>query len=210
MILTGIILTFLLGMAGGIKLSDFINNRKIKKQNDDILKNRQKQFNEILSKVSTGKSRFKTRVNQTVYISVKLSDHGKVNLVYLMDKKDLAIFKEDVCLYTSESIESSLIENIITTIEDRHSYRIDDIVNILGFIFYREEFEKSFGMKMEDINKSFSIKPQQLDSDSEIDNIVNDNMTKFDIDEVLDKIGKVGIEMLSEEEKEFLDNYSKK
>ena len=210
MILTGIILTFLLGMAGGIKLSDFINNRKIKKQNDDILKNRQKQFNEILSKVSTGKSRFKTRVNQTVYISVKLSDHGKVNVVYLMDKKDLAIFKEDVCLYTSESIEPSLIENIITTIEDRHSYRIDDIVNILGFIFYREEFEKSFGMKMEDINKSFSIKPQQLDSDSEIDNIVNDNMTKFDIDEVLDKIGKVGIEMLSEEEKEFLDNYSKK
>jgi len=194
----------------GIILSDFINNRKIKKQNDDILKNRQKQFNEILSKVSTGKSRFKTRVNQTVYISVKLSDHGKVNVVYLMDKKDLAIFKEDVCLYTSESIEPSLIENIITTIEDRHSYRIDDIVNILGFIFYREEFEKSFGMKMEDINKSFSIKPQQLDSDSEIDNIVNDNMTKFDIDEVLDKIGKVGIEMLSEEEKEFLDNYSKK
>lgn len=210
MILTGIILTFLLGMAGGIKLSDFINNRKIKKQNDDILKNRQKQFNEILSKVSTGKSRFKTRVNQTVYISVKLSDHGKVNVVYLMDKKDLAIFKEDVCLYTSESIEPSLIENIITTIEDRHSYRIDDIVNILGFIFYREEFEKSFGMKMEDINKSFSIKPQQSNSESEIDNIVNDNMTKFDIDEVLDKIGKVGIEMLSEEEKEFLDNYSKK
>ena len=210
MILTGIILTFFLGMAGGIKLSDFINNRKIKKQNDDILKNRQKQFNEILSKVSTGKSRFKTRVNQTVYISVKLSDHGKVNVVYLMDKKDLAIFKEDVCLYTSESIEPSLIENIITTIEDRHSYRIDDIVNILGFIFYREEFEKSFGMKMEDINKSFSIKPQQSNSESEIDNIVNDNMTKFDIDEVLDKIGKVGIEMLSEEEKEFLDNYSKK
>jgi hypothetical protein len=51
---------------------------------------------------------------------------------------------------------------------------------------------------------------RQQQSDSEIDNIVNNNETKFDIDEVLDKIGKLGIEMLSEEEKEFLDNYSKK
>ena len=63
-------------------------------------------------------------------------------------------------------------------------------------------------MKFDDISKSLGMRQQQ--SDSEIDNIVNNNETKFDIDEVLDKIGKLGIEMLSEEEKEFLDNYSKK
>lgn len=202
-----IITAFLLGMASGLKLSEFISNKKIQKQNDDILKDRQNQFNEILTKLSTGKTRFKTRVNQTVYISVKLKDHGKVNLLYLMDKKDIAIFKEDKCLYTSDQVDQNLLTDIITSIENRHGWKIEDVVNVLGFVFYREDFEKSFGMKFDDISKSLGMRPQ---SDSEIDNIVNNNETKFDIDEVLDKIGKLGIEMLSEEEREFLDNYSKK
>jgi len=203
-----IITAFILGMASGLKLAEFIANKKIQKQNDDILKDRQNQFNEILTKLSTGKTRFKTRVNQTVYISVKLKDHGKVNLLYLMDKKDIAIFKEDKCLYTSDQVEQNLLTDIITTIENRHGWKIEDVVNVLGFVFYREDFEKSFGMKFDDISKSLGMRQQQ--SDSEIDSIVNNNETKFDIDEVLDKIGKLGIEMLSEEEREFLDNYSKK
>lgn len=198
---------FLLGMAAGVKLSELIYKIRLKKQEDDILKDRTKQFDEILTKVSTGKSRFKTRVNQTSYISVKLTDHGKVNVVYLMDKKDIAIFKEDKCLYTSDLVDDDLISNIITSIENRHGWRIADVVNVLGFVFYREDFEKSFGMRFEDISSSLGMKPQ---SESEIDNIVNKNETKFDIDEVLDKIGKLGIEMLSKEEREFLDNYSKK
>lgn len=203
-----IITSFIMGMAAGLKLSEFISNKKIQKQNDDILKDRQNQFNEILTKLSTGKTRFKTRVNQTVYISVKLKDHGKVNLLYLMDKKDIAIFKEDKCLYTSDQVDQNLLIDIITSIENRHGWKIEDVVNVLGFVFYREDFEKSFGMKFDDISKSLGMRQQQ--SDSEIDNIVNNNETKFDIDEVLDKIGKLGIEMLSKEEKEFLDNYSKK
>jgi hypothetical protein len=197
-----------MGMAAGLKLSEFISNKKIQKQNDDILKDRQEQYSEILTKLSTGKTRFKTRVNQTVYISVKLKDHGKVNLLYLMDKKDIAIFKEDKCLYTSDQVDQNLLIDIITSIENRHGWKIEDVVNVLGFVFYREDFEKSFGMKFDDISKSLGMRQQQ--SDSEIDNIVNNNETKFDIDEVLDKIGKLGIEMLSEEEREFLDNYSKK
>jgi hypothetical protein len=195
-------------MAAGVKLAEFIANKKIKKENDDILKDRQKQYTEILTKLSNGKTRFKTRVNQTVYISVKLTDHGKVNIVYLMDKKDIAIFKEDKCLYTSDQVDQNLLTDIITSIENRHGWKIEDVVNVLGFVFYREDFEKSFGMKFDDISKSLGMRQQQ--SDSEIDNIVNNNETKFDIDEVLDKIGKLGIEMLSEEEREFLDNYSKK
>jgi uncharacterized protein YneF (UPF0154 family) len=203
-----IITAFIMGMAAGLKLAEFISNKKIQKQNDDILEDRTKQFKEILTKVSTGKSRFKTRVNQTSYISVKLKDHGKVNLLYLMDKKDIAIFKEDKCLYTSDQVDQNLLIDIITSIENRHGWKIEDVVNVLGFVFYREDFEKSFGMKFDDISKSLGMRQQQ--SDSEIDNIVNNNETKFDIDEVLDKIGKLGIEMLSEEEREFLDNYSKK
>ena len=114
-----LILTFLLGMAAGVKLSELIYKMRLKKEEGDILKDRTKQFNEILTKVSTGKSRFKTRVNQTSYISVKLTEHGKVNVVYLMDKKDVAIFKEDKCLYTSDQVDQNLLTDIITAINIR-------------------------------------------------------------------------------------------
>ena len=113
-IVSVIILTFFLGMAAGVKLTELIHKMRLKKQEDDILEDRTKQFKEILTKVSTGKSRFKTRVNQTSYISVKLTEHGKVNVVYLMDKKDVAIFKEDKCLYTSDQVDQNLLTDIIT------------------------------------------------------------------------------------------------
>ena len=160
-IVSVIILTFFLGMAAGVKLTELIHKMRLKKQEDDILEDRTKQFKEILTKVSTGKSRFKTRVNQTSYISVKLTEHGKVNVVYLMDKKDVAIFKEDKCLYTSDQVDQNLLTDIITAIENRHGWRIEDVVNVLGFVFYREDFEKSFGMKFDDISKSLGMRQQQ-------------------------------------------------
>jgi hypothetical protein len=191
-------------MAAGVKLAEFIANKKIKKENDDILKDRTKQFSEILTKVSTGKSRFKTRVNQTSYISVKLTDHGKVNVVYLMDKKDVAIFKEDKCLYTSDQVDQNLLTDIITSIENRHGWKIEDVVNVLGFVFYREDFEKTFGGKFKNMNFDSLIQEDELGS------IIKENSKKFDLDEILDKISAFGIKVLTPEELEFLDQYGKK
>ena len=38
---------------------------------------------------------------------------------------------------------------------------------------------------------------------------INKNKSKLDIDEILDKINQVGIENLTKEELEFLNNYNK-
>ena len=39
------ITAFILGMVAGLKLAEFVSNKKIQKQEDDILKDRNKQYN---------------------------------------------------------------------------------------------------------------------------------------------------------------------
>ena len=49
-----------------------------------------------------------------------------------------------------------------------------------------------------------------LDENSDIQNIIKKNNNKFNIDDILDKINRVGIENLTKEEKDFLNNYNQK
>jgi hypothetical protein len=78
----------------------------------------------------------------------------------------------------------------------------------MGMTISREEFQQ----KLEDIQK-FAMKNINLDSlvggENEMDQIVQENEIKFDVDTILDKISKDGIESISKEEKEFLDNLNK-
>ena len=164
------------------------------------------QFKQILANISRGKSIFKNRVNNTVFIGSKLEEHGDVDVVYMMDNKDVAIFKENKCIYTSEGVNKQIVSDLTHTIEKRFGTQINDVIDILGMKFYREEFEKAFKFDMNDIKKQFGL---DLDVD-EIDKIKKENETKFDIDEILDKISKKGMNSLTFEERIFLDEYSKK
>jgi hypothetical protein len=179
------------------KVSNKVNNLKeIKEKND--------QYDIVYKNIINKKSRFKTRVNSAVYIGTKLPDYGRVNIVYLLDKNDVVIFKDEKCIMTSEFVEKSLLENIIKEIVNRHGYRIYDVVEVFGLVFYRPDFEERFNVNFEDIRERMS----SIDL-SEIDKIKGVNKIKFDMDEILDKISKVGIENLSIEEKEFLNNFNK-
>lgn len=184
------------------RLTDKINNlREIKDKND--------QYERVYQNVINKKSRFKTRVNNTVYIGTKLPDYGRVTIVYFLDKSDIAIFKEDKCIITSDSISKELVDKIIKEINYRHGYRIDDIVEVLGLVFYRPDFEKSFNVNFQDIKERAMRMGKEMSEMSDIDKIHKRNKVRFDIDEILDKINKVGIENLTNEEKEFLNNFNK-
>lgn len=184
------------------RLTDKINNlREIKDKND--------QYERVYQNVINKKSRFKTRVNNTVYIGTKLPDYGRVTIVYFLDKSDIAIFKEDKCIITSDSISKELVDKIIKEINYRHGYRIDDIVEVLGLVFYRPDFEKSFNVNFQDIKERAMRMGKEMSEMSDIDKIQKRNKVRFDIDEILDKINKVGIENLTNEEKEFLNNFNK-
>ena len=91
-ILTGFFIGYLYKVWSD-KLSDKVNTLK-------GIKDKNEQYKRVHKNIINKKSRFKTRVNNTVYIGTKLPDYGRVDVVYLMDKNDIAIFKEDKCIMT--------------------------------------------------------------------------------------------------------------
>ena len=180
------------------KLLDFYNEKNYKKEIDNI-------FQSILDNIYTNKTSFNSRINNTVSVMTELQEIGSVNIVYLMDRKDIAIFKGEKCIYTSDSAEKTLVDEIINGVEIFYKHEINDVVNVMGMVFSRDEFEKKFGVKVQDMKKgNFGLKEEM----SDIDKIKKRNETKFDIDDILDRIGSVGIENLTPEERKFLDNYN--
>ena len=207
MMIVALIFTFVFGVSLGGYLQKRLFERALrieKEKTDELKKN---QFIELKKKVRNGKSKFKTRVNDMVYLSVYLEEHGDVDLIYLLDKDDIAIFQDTKCLYTSDGIDKSLVDEIISTIYKIYGKKINDVVEILGFVFYREEFENSFNIKVEDLKKSNLFSNLSNDM-GEIEKIKNENKKRFNIDEILDKISSFGIASLTIEERLFLDNYS--
>jgi hypothetical protein len=125
--------------------------------------------------------------------------------MYMMDKKDVAIFKNDKCIYTSELLDDDILDEIISAIDTYHNDNILDTVNMMGLIFSRQDFEKKFNVKVEDLQKNMYGPNQEV---SDIDRIKNENENKYNIDDILERITSVGIENLTSDEREFLDNYN--
>lgn len=207
MITVSLILMFVFGVSIGGYLQLRLTKRALKIEQEKVAEQKKNKFIELVSKLKTGKSKFKSRVNDMVYISVQLDDLGTVDLIYLMDKDDVAIFQDTKCIYTSDGIDKSIINEVINVIYKLYGKKINDVVEILGFVFYREEFEKSFNIKVEDLKKA-NLFANLENETGEIDKIKTDNSKKFNIDEILDKISAFGIASLTIEERLFLDNYS--
>jgi len=196
-------LIFISGLLIGCLITYILSNLISRSKNKSILKDNINQFIQILKNIKSDKTKFKSRVNNTIYIETNLSNYGDVGLVCLLDKKDISIFKDEKCIYTSNLINRDLINEITKAIELKHNKDINDVVEILGFVFSREDFEKSFNVNIKEIKNG--VKKEE----SDIEKILKKNKKRFDIDEILDKISKVGIKNLTEEEKQFLNNYNK-
>ena len=201
-----IIMVFFSGITLGGIIHKYISDWSEKNKKDHLLSSITKQFKQIQLNITRGKSSFKNRVNNTVFIKSSLEDHGDVDIVYIMDSNisnRISIFQESKCIYTSDSIEKDIIDEISFIIEKRYKKQIEDVVDILGLKFYRPDFEKTF-----DFEKAF--KDSGIDEhDSDIEKTQMDNDSRFDIDDVLDKISKEGMESLSDSEKLFLEDYSR-
>jgi hypothetical protein len=187
---------FLIGFNTRNLFSFYENKKKIKSLN--------KKFLNILNELESGRSKFRTRFSNTVYININLEEYGKVDVVYMIDKNDIALFKGSDCILTTHSVDREIIDNIINKIKRFHDNDINDIVNIFGLIMNRKEFENLTKVKIEDFGKVRN--DNEL---SDIDKIVKSNESKFNIDDILDKISSIGIESLSSDEKRFLEDYSR-
>ena len=167
----------------------------------DDIKN---QFLQLLNNIKSKKSKFKSRVNQTVYISSTLTDYGNIELVYLMNKEDVAIFKDNKCIYTSVGLDSEVKKNLISTINSVYNNDINNVVEVMGFVFSVNEFERTFNVSVKDLQKQQKNIVDMQKSD--VDKIVENNSKKLTLDDILDKISKVGFDNLTDDEKNFLNN----
>lgn len=207
MIFLYLFLTFIIGVSIGGYLQKRLTERLFKLEQEKFNLEKKNDFLEVMFKIKSGESKFKSRVNETVYLTTKIGEHGDVDVIYLMDKQDIAIFQGGKCLHTSDGISKEIISDMISLISKIFGKKINDVVEVLGFVFYREEFEKSFNINFEDFKKSNIFGPVKTEM-NEIDKINIDNQKRYDIDEILDKISAFGIKVLTPEELAFLDKYS--
>ena len=114
--------TFILGMIWGLVTYHLIGKYIDKKTDKEISKNIFNLFREVLSNIKTNKTVFVSRVNQTVIFDTKISKYDTVNIVYLMDKQVVCIFKDNNCIYTTDSLKdknnnlkADLSQHILTT-----------------------------------------------------------------------------------------------
>jgi hypothetical protein len=195
---------------GALSLGYLINNlvRKIvdkysiSKYNEEV----NNIFKNILDNIYNNRTQFQNRINNTVSITTSISSIGEINIIYLVDKRDIAIFKNERCIYTSDVVDKDVLDEMIVTIEIYYKSEMNDVVNLLGMVFSREDFEKKFKIKADDLKKTI-FGGNNAGEQSDIDKIVNNNKSKFNIDDILDRISSVGINNLTPEEKKFLDNY---
>lgn len=209
MILLNSIILFGVSFWLGVIYNNWSRKLTEKKEKLRSILDKNNQFNQILEKTKTRKTRFKTRVNNTVYIGIKLDDYGKVDILYFLDKPDIAIFKGDKLIITSENVKKELLEEVMDNLYKTHYHRINDVVEILGFVFYREDFEKNFNIDLNEIKEKANQMMKMSEDNSDVQNIINKNSKKFNIDDILDKINLVGIENLTKEELDFLNNFNK-
>jgi hypothetical protein len=141
-------------------------------------------------------------------IDTKLKDYSTVSLVYLMDKKIVCIFKEEKCVYSSDTIDKELGDAIIKKIHEKYGKEINDVIEVLGVTISREELQS----KMKDFERFYpniDLNTEKKES-SDIEKIIVENEKRFELDSILDKISIVGVEKLTKEELDFLKEQSKK
>lgn len=72
-----------------------------------------KKFLNILNELESGRSKFKNRFNDNIYITIYLEEYGYVDVLYMLSKNDIALFKEDSCILTSSGVDKKIIKKNI-------------------------------------------------------------------------------------------------
>lgn len=194
---------FFLGTAFGlfiafsvILISSQFKLRKSKKEYTAVYK-------EVRNSIGTQYMRFNNRVNNTVVFKVKTQSYGSFDLILFLDKNEINLLKNNNLIYTSNMfiektklVDQNLIDDIIYEIDYEYP-EMNDVIQIQGNLIDSMSFEK-----MKNEHKKIytnSYKEKDLDPKEKT----------FNLDDILDKINKVGLKGLSSEELQYLKDQSK-
>lgn len=170
-------------------------------------KDREIVFKLVYESIKSGNSIFNNRLSDVVYIRTTTTKTGIIDLIYEMSKRQILLVKDNTIIYTSDLIDTSITNDIIEVIHMFHNNEINNVVNFFGYLFHRTQLEYKTNLKIDELNNI--INNISIGEKSDVDIIIQENEKMLDIDEILDKISKYGIDSLTKDEKNYLDNYSK-
>lgn len=179
-LLVGIFIGFF-AFLGLLKLNTWYELKKLK---DDY----NTTYLEVLEIIGSNSLKFMNRYNSNVTFRANLKKHGKVEIIFLMDKKDLTIFKNGECIYSSFYTDKKIVTDICSKLETSFSRELTDCVQVMGNIIDRRTITK--------LNPNIEFPPAFP--------VVE--QPQLTMDDILDKINEVGIDNLTPDEKEFLKN----
>lgn len=191
----------------GYYINSVIRLIQVKKE----LSKNEKIYKELHANILSNLVTFDKRINNYIYLLTNLESVGDVSILYNIDNKVIYIFKKNIIIYMSNLISKTLLNDIISTIEYKFKNEIDDIVEIFGSKISRIFIEKNLkinNLNISGTNTNTNINKEEDESD--INKIIHSNSLKFNIDDILDKINKLGIKSLSQDEVKYLNDFSKK
>lgn len=184
----GLFFGICIGFGLFVGLTKLVNKWNLKKLQDSY----NQFFTEIKELVGSTYFIFTNRFNDNLTFAVTTKSKGKVTLIVILSKREISVFKKNELIYTTHYADPNLIKSIVDNIEVSYDSQIKDCFQIMGNV----------------VDKS-SIR--RLNPDAEFpDAFPKPEVTIFSIDDILDRINEVGIQNLTLEEKEFLQNYQNK
>jgi hypothetical protein len=185
-------LYFILGTIFGYILFSLLTIYNLKKEKRKVIDDNTSFFNDVYKYLITNGS-FISRVNNSVEILVNISGTPHT-IVYILDRSEIAVFigKECIKISSGDNVNRDIIEKIIFEINLRWSRPINSIVNINGSLIDSGTYKR--------ITSNFNFDTDPIDHSNPT------SEESLNLDDILDKIGAIGYENLSDKEKEFLNN----
>lgn len=182
------IIGIIIGVGIGVLCMMFIKDKSLNSYKKGI----ENLFDNILSNFD--KLVFTKRINKYAYFTYETWE-----IIYQLDNKSIHVFSKEECLATSKQIIGSIVvDKLLKNIDKSWGKDINNTI-----IIDTNEVSVNF---VEEQRK----KIKSVDVDPVLDRIEKENnLPYFTIDEILDKINKVGYINLTKEEKDFLNNASK-
>lgn len=187
-----LVLIFLTGLFLGftifyviLEVTKKINLIKLKKQYNDA-------FSEIESLIGTKSFKFVSRFNDYLTFKAHGATLGKVTIVTIPKKGEVSIFRDETIIFTQHYADSGLIKSLINNINITYDNQIKDCYKVMGNIIDKATIKK--------MNPDVEF-PEAFPKITQ---------RTFTMDDILDRINEVGLNNLTKEEKDFLNNYQKK
>lgn len=158
-------------------------------------------YTEILQHVKDNKLKFKQRLGDVVYFV----GYKNMDIIYNLRRNEISGFLNDDCVLASIEKVSHIVKDIISEIESKFYREIYKDVTIMNGIVYSNNIVQPNNHYQESKNH----KVGNEETEPMVEFLVEEDVEEdedFKIDDILHKIKHFGVDSLTKEEIEFIQN----